>query len=63
MKLDQETWLCRTHLNDFLSQNLDYFRPYKTQVEPGYKGHPMEFMVDFLDRLGPFGNIEVREVA
>ena len=29
------------------SQNLDYFRPYKNQVEPGYKGHPIEFMVDF----------------
>ena len=26
---------------------LDYFRPYKNQVETGYKGHPIEFMVDF----------------
>ena len=31
-----------------LSQNLYYFRQYKSQVEPGYKGHPIEFMVDFL---------------
>ena len=23
------------------SENLDYFRPYKNQVEPGYKGHPI----------------------
>ena len=29
------------------SQNLDYFRPYKNQIKPGYKGHPIEFMVDF----------------
>ena len=27
--------------------NLDYFRPYKNQVEPGYKGHHIEFMVIF----------------
>ena len=41
------------------SQNLDYFRPYKNQVEPGYKGHPIEFMVDFFkDHLGPFETIE-----
>ena len=40
------------------SKNFDYFRPYKNQVEPGYKGHPIEFMVDFLDHLGPFGTIE-----
>ena len=46
----------------FFSQNLDYFRPYKTQIEPGYKGHPIELMVNFLDHLGPFGNIEDREV-
>ena len=25
----------------------DYFRPYKNQVDPGYKGHPIEFMFDF----------------
>ena len=29
------------------SQNVDYFRPYKKQVVPSYKGHPIEFMVDF----------------
>ena len=29
------------------SQNFDYFRPYKNQVEPGYKDHPIEFMVNF----------------
>ena len=29
----------------FLSQNLDYFRPYKNRVKPGYKYHPIEFMV------------------
>ena len=28
------------------SQKVDYFRPYKNQDEPGYKGHPIEFMVD-----------------
>ena len=32
------------------SKNLDYFRPYKNHVEPGYKGHPIEFIVVFLDR-------------
>ena len=31
----------------FFSQNFDYVRPYKNQVKPGYKGHPIEFMVDF----------------
>ena len=38
--------------------NLDYFKPYKNQVKPGYKAHPIEFMVDFLDHLEPFDNIE-----
>ena len=36
------------------SQNLDYLRPYKNQVEPGFKGHPIEFMVNF---FRPFSNI------
>ena len=45
------------------STNLDYLRTYKTQVEPGYKGHPIEFMIIFFDHLGPFGNIEDPEVA
>ena len=40
------------------SQNSDYFRPYKNQVEPGHKEHPIEFMVILLDHLGPFGTIE-----
>ena len=31
----------------FFIQNFDYFRPYKNPVTPGYKGHPIEFMVDF----------------
>ena len=52
-KLDQETWLCQTHLND-----LDNFRPYQNQVKPVYKGHPNEFMVDCLDHLGSFKTIE-----
>ena len=39
------------------SQNLEYFRPYKNHVEPGYKGHPIELMVFFLDHLGSFGTI------
>ena len=29
------------------SQNLDYFRPYNNQVEPGYNDHPIEFIVSF----------------
>ena len=29
------------------SNFFDYFRPYKNQVEPGYKGNPIEFMVFF----------------
>ena len=40
------------------SQNLDYFTPYKNQLEPGYKGHTLEFMGFFKDHLGPFGTIE-----
>ena len=40
------------------SQNIDYFRPYKNQVEPGYNGHPIELMVIFLkDNLGPLKTI------
>ena len=31
-----------------VSLNFDYFRPYKSQVETGYKGHPIAFMVNFL---------------
>ena len=37
------------------SQNLDDFKHYKNQVELGYKGHPIEFMVDF---FRPFRIIE-----
>ena len=49
--LDPFGWLFR--------QNFDYFRPYKNQVEPCYKGPPIEFIDDlFLDHLGPFGTIE-----
>ena len=44
----------------FLNKIFDYFRPYKNQFKPGYKGHPIEFMVIFLDNLGPFWNIEDR---
>ena len=45
------------------SQNLDYFRPYKNQVNPGYiityKGNPIEIMVKLLlDHLVPFWTIE-----
>ena len=43
-------------LGCLFSQHLDYFRPYKKQVEPGYKGHPI--MVNFLNHLGPFRTIE-----
>ena len=31
----------------FLNQNVDYFRPYKNHVKPGYKGHSIKFMVVF----------------
>ena len=31
----------------FVGQNLDYVRPYKNQVKPGYKGNPIEFIVHF----------------
>ena len=40
-KLDQETWLCLTHLDDLVIIWI-----YKNQVEPGYKGQPIEFIVD-----------------
>ena len=36
------------------SQHFDYFRLYKSQVDPGLKDHPIEFMVDF---FRPFGII------
>ena len=58
-KLDQETWLYRTHLDNFLSQNLYYFRPYKYHVEPGLKAILQNlWSLLFLDQLGPFGTIE-----
>ncbi len=47
LKLDQETWLCRTHLGDFLVKiwtildhirsyytNMDQFRQMWTQLDP-----------------------------
>ena len=27
-ELVQETWVCRTHLDDFLLKKMDYYRPY-----------------------------------
>ena len=38
-------------------KSLAYFRPYKNKVEPGYKGHPIKFMFDFLGHLGPLKTI------
>ena len=35
------------HLDDFLVKNLVYFIPFKNQVESGYKGNRVEFMVNF----------------
>ena len=43
-KLDQETWLCRTHLDNFLVKICTILD--QNQVEPSYEGHPIEFMVD-----------------
>ena len=31
---------------------------HKNQVEPGFKGHPLAFMVVLLDHLGPFKTVE-----
>ena len=33
------------------SDDLDYFKPYKNQFKPGYKGHPIELMVDILKTI------------
>ena len=55
-KLDQETWLCRTHLDDFLVKNLVYFIPYKTQVKSGYKGIPINLWSIF-NRPGVAGAV------
>ena len=46
-KLDQETWLVPDPIGWLFGQNLDFFRPYKNQVEPGCKGYPIEFIVNF----------------
>ena len=46
-KLDQETWLCRTHLDDFLVKiwtTLDHTRARLNLV---IKGHHIEFIVNF----------------
>ena len=47
LKLDQETWLVPDPIGWLFGQNLDYFRPYKNQVEPGCKDYPIEFIVNF----------------
>ena len=47
VKLDQETWLVPDPIGWLFGQNLDYFRPYKNQVEPGCKDYPIEFIVNF----------------
>ena len=49
IKLDQETWLCRTYLDDFLVKIWTFVDNTANQVEPGYKGHLIEFMIFFLD--------------
>ena len=46
-KLDQETWLVPDPIGWLFGQNLDYFRPYKNQVETGCKGYPIELIVNF----------------
>ena len=46
-KLDQETWLVPDPIGWLFGKNVDYFRPYKNQVEPGCKGYPIEFIVNF----------------
>ena len=46
-KLDQETWLVPDPIGWLFGQNLDYFRPYKNQVETGCKGYPIQFIVNF----------------
>ena len=40
------------------SQDLDYFRPYKNQVETDYKGYPIEFMVNFFRPFRTIWTIE-----
>ena len=54
IKLDQETWLCRSHFDDFLVKIWTILDHTKTRLNLVSKA----IQLNFLDHLGPFGNIE-----
>ena len=57
-KLDQETWLCRTHLDDFFVKIWTIWDHKRTRLNLVKKAILLNLWSIFLDRLGPFGTIE-----
>ena len=57
-KLDQETWLCRTHLDDFLVKIWTILDHTRTRLNLVIKDILLNLWSIFLDHLGPFGTIE-----
>ena len=58
LKLDQETWLCRTHLDDLLVKMWTILDHTQTRLNLVIKAIQLNLWSFFLDNLGPFGNIE-----
>ena len=63
MKLDQETWLYRTHLDNFLLKILIILDNKRPRLNLAIKAILLNLSKIFLDHLGPFGNIEDQKVA
>ena len=57
-KLDQETWLCRTHLDDFLVKILTILDHTRTKLNLVIKAILLNLYLIFVDYLGPFETIE-----
>ena len=57
-KLDQETWLCRTHLDDFLVKIRTILYHTKTRLNLVIKAILLKLWSFFVDHLVPFGTIE-----
>ena len=57
-KLDQETWLCRTHLNYFLVKILTILDHTRTRLNLVIKAILLNLWYIFLDHLGPVRTIQ-----
>ena len=57
-KLDQETWLCRTHLDEFLVKIWTILDHTRTRLNLVIKAILLNLCLIFVDHLGPFETIE-----